>query len=39
MSKRTLGDYRLGKTVGQGAFSKVKQAIHIPSGDKEKLIN
>ncbi len=36
MSAKTklLGQYRLGKTVGQGAFAKVKLATHRDTGDK-----
>lgn len=30
----TLGEYKLGKTIGQGAFSKVKLAIHNETGQK-----
>jgi 5'-AMP-activated protein kinase catalytic alpha subunit len=29
-----LGEYKVGKTIGEGAFSKVKAAVHIPSGVK-----
>ncbi|KAJ3008209.1 UNVERIFIED_CONTAM: hypothetical protein HDU68_003188, partial [Siphonaria sp. JEL0065] len=29
-----LGDYLLQKTIGEGCFSKVKMAIHFPSGHK-----
>ncbi len=28
----TLGEYKLGKTIGQGAFSKVKLAVHNETG-------
>jgi serine/threonine protein kinase len=34
MQTKILGDYKVGKTLGQGAFSKVKFAIHIPTGEK-----
>ncbi len=30
----TLGEYKLGKTIGQGAFSKVKLAVHNETGQK-----
>lgn len=29
---KTVGDYKLLKTLGEGSFSKVKQAVHIPTG-------
>lgn len=29
---KTVGDYKLCKTLGEGSFSKVKQAVHIPTG-------
>nr|KAJ3417848.1 Serine/threonine-protein kinase par-1 [Polyrhizophydium stewartii] len=32
--KRLLGEYNLGKTIGQGAFSKVKIASHRETGEK-----
>lgn len=32
-SKR-VGNYLLGRTVGEGAFAKVKEAIHILTGEK-----
>ncbi|KAJ3300186.1 hypothetical protein HDU76_006145, partial [Blyttiomyces sp. JEL0837] len=32
--KKLLGSYQLGKTIGQGAFSKVKLGIHIETGQK-----
>ncbi|TPX60237.1 hypothetical protein PhCBS80983_g01904 [Powellomyces hirtus] len=32
--KRVLGDYQVGKTIGQGAFSKVKIGVHKESGQK-----
>jgi serine/threonine protein kinase len=28
-----LGNYRLDKTLGEGAFAKVKAAVHLPSGE------
>lgn len=28
---KTVGDYKLLKTLGEGSFSKVKQAVHIPT--------
>jgi hypothetical protein len=34
MPFRQLGDYKIGKTIGAGAFSKVKVATHIPSKQK-----
>ncbi|KAJ3021187.1 Serine/threonine-protein kinase par-1 [Thoreauomyces humboldtii] len=32
--KRVLGDYQVGKTIGQGAFSKVKIGVHKETGQK-----
>ncbi|KAJ3125508.1 Serine/threonine-protein kinase par-1 [Nowakowskiella sp. JEL0407] len=32
--KKILGDYHIGKTIGQGAFSKVKIGYHIETGQK-----
>ena len=29
-----VGDYQLGKTIGEGAFSKVKIGHHIETGSK-----
>ena len=31
---KILGEYQIGKTIGQGAFSKVKLGYHIESGQK-----
>jgi serine/threonine protein kinase len=34
-SKRQIvGQYMLGKTIGEGTFGKVKLAVHMPSGEK-----
>ncbi|KAJ3064166.1 hypothetical protein HDU99_004553, partial [Rhizoclosmatium hyalinum] len=32
--KKVLGNYNVGKTVGQGAFSKVKLGVHKETGQK-----
>lgn len=32
--KKVLGDYQVGKTIGQGAFSKVKLGYHKETGQK-----
>lgn len=32
--KKLLGDYHVGKTIGQGAFSKVKVGFHRETGEK-----
>ncbi|KAI8818471.1 kinase-like domain-containing protein, partial [Fimicolochytrium jonesii] len=32
--KKVLGDYQVGKTIGQGAFSKVKIGVHKETGQK-----
>lgn len=29
-----IGNYVLGKTIGEGTFGKVKLAIHLPTGEK-----
>jgi serine/threonine protein kinase len=34
MIAKNLGDYKFGKTLGEGAFSKVKLAVHTPTGEK-----
>jgi serine/threonine protein kinase len=34
MTPKVLGEFKIGKTLGEGAFSKVKSAIHIPTGEK-----
>ena len=34
---KKVGNYLLGKTIGEGSFAKVKEALHIPTG--EKVIN
>ncbi len=31
---KIIGQYKLGKTLGEGTFGKVRQAIHIPTGEK-----
>ena len=33
-TKKRVGNYLLGNTVGEGTFGKVKIAIHIPTGEK-----
>lgn len=34
MIPKVLGDYKIGRTLGEGAFSKVKLAVHLPSQEK-----
>ena len=34
-----MGQYMLGKTIGEGTFGKVKLAIHIPTGEKVTIWN
>lgn len=29
-----IGNYELGRTLGKGTFGKVKEGIHIPTGEK-----
>jgi hypothetical protein len=31
---RNIGNYRLGKNIGEGTFGKVKLGIHILTGEK-----
>jgi serine/threonine protein kinase len=31
---KVVGQYMLGKTIGEGTFGKVKLAVHIPTGEK-----
>lgn len=35
--RQVVGQYMLGKTIGEGTFGKVKLAVHMPSGEKVKL--
>lgn len=35
--RQIVGQYMLGKTIGEGTFGKVKLAAHMPTG--EKVIN
>jgi serine/threonine protein kinase len=28
-----IADFEIGKTIGTGTFSKVKKALHVPSGE------
>ena len=30
----TIGDFKIGRKIGQGTFSKVCQGVHIPTGEK-----
>ena len=32
--RKVIGQYMLGKTIGEGTFGKVKIAIHLPTGEK-----
>lgn len=32
--KRLLGEYKIGRTIGEGAFSKVRLAAHRETGEK-----
>ena len=31
---KRVGSYLLGRTIGQGSFAKVKEAIHVSTGEK-----
>jgi serine/threonine protein kinase len=32
--RKVIGQYMLGKTIGEGTFGKVKLAVHLPTGEK-----
>ena len=32
--KQAIGNYLLGRTLGEGTFAKVKKALHIPTGQR-----
>jgi serine/threonine protein kinase len=32
--RKVVGQYMLGKTIGEGTFGKVKLAVHLPTGEK-----
>ena len=32
--RQVVGQYMLGKTIGEGTFGKVKLAVHMPTGEK-----
>ena len=32
--KKKIGDFQLGKTIGCGTFGKVKEGLHLPTGQK-----
>jgi len=32
--RKIVGNYMIGKTIGEGTFGKVKLAVHLPSGEK-----
>jgi hypothetical protein len=34
MKNQVLGDFKIGKTIGEGAFSKVKIATHVETLEK-----
>ena len=34
VERKLVGQYMLGKTIGEGTFGKVKLAVHIPTGEK-----
>lgn len=31
---KKVGNYLLGRTLGEGSFAKVKEGLHIPTGEK-----
>lgn len=31
---KKVGNYLLGKTIGEGSFAKVKEALHVPTGER-----
>jgi serine/threonine protein kinase len=36
--RQIVGQYMLGKTIGEGTFGKVKLAVHIPTGEKVDML-
>jgi serine/threonine protein kinase len=36
--EKKIGNYILGKSIGEGTFGKVKLGVHIPTGEKVLLI-
>jgi serine/threonine protein kinase len=36
--RQIVGQYMLGKTIGEGTFGKVKLAAHMPTGEKVSLL-
>ena len=34
LKRQIVGQYMIGKTIGEGTFGKVKLAVHIPTGEK-----
>lgn len=36
---KKVGNYLLGSTLGEGSFAKVKEALHIPTGERVSVIN
>lgn len=37
--RQIVGQYMIGKTIGEGTFGKVKLAVHIPTGEKVSFLN
>lgn len=37
-NERKIGDYILGRSIGEGTFGKVKIGIHIPTGEKVSVL-
>jgi hypothetical protein len=35
--RQIVGQYMLGKTIGEGTFGKVKLGVHIPTGEKASI--
>ena len=38
-NEKKIGNYILGKTLGEGTFGKVKLGIHVLTGEKVKNLN
>ncbi|KAH3729125.1 hypothetical protein DPMN_055151 [Dreissena polymorpha] len=36
---KKVGNYLLGNTLGEGSFAKVKEALHIPTGERVRDTN
>lgn len=37
-SGKRVGSYLIGRTIGQGSFAKVKEAMHVSTGEKVRAV-